>query len=182
MEPSHLPRTLRRLEPGGWVDAARGFARSLCGAGHEAGRLLVVGTVEDEPWHLTAHLADAARWRSLPSLQPTLVRRHVPAGAPPHLSVGLDAVHTAARGTTVLVAAPTAAGDDRLLERLDDARRGGATLLALHAGSEPLDGLVHETLRLPPELPPLEGYEIATHVVATGADVRRRALPWRRGA
>lgn len=182
MEPSDLPRTLRRLEPGGWLDAAREFARSLRGAGHEPGRLLVVGTVEDEPWHLTAHLADAARWRSLPSLQPTLVRRQVPPGAPPHLSVGLSAVHTAARGTTVLVAAPTAAGDGHLLERLDDARRGGATLFALHAGCAPLDDLVHESLPLPRGMSPLEGYEIATHVVASGADARRRGLPWRRGS
>lgn len=182
MEPHDLQRTLRRLEPGGWLAAARGFAASLRGAGHEPGRLLVVGSAEDEPWHLTAHLADAARWRSLPSLQPTLVRRHVPVGAPPHLSVGLDAVHTAARGTTVLVAAPTAPDDDRLLERLDDARRGGATLLALHDGSGPLDGLAHETLLLPQGLPPHEGFETASHVLTARTDVRRRGLSWRRCA
>lgn len=182
MEPSDLPRTLRRLEPGGWPDAARRFARSLRSAGHEPGRLLVVGTAEDEPWHLTAHLADAARWRSLPALQPTLVRWHVPAAAPPHLSVGLDAVHSAARGTTVLVAAPTAAGDDRLLERLDDARRGGATLFALSGGCGPLDELAHESLPLPRGMSPLEGFETATHVLATGADARRGGLRRRRRA
>lgn len=181
MEPHDLQRTLRRLEPGGWLDAARRFAASLRGAGHDPGRLLVVGTPEDEPWHLTAHLADAARWRSLPSLQPTLVRWQVPVGAPAHLSVGLDAVHSAARGTTVLVAAPTAA-DDRLLERLHDARRGGATLFALHPGAGPLDELAHETLPLPRVMPALEGFEAAGHVLTIGTELRRRSLPWRRSA
>lgn len=179
MEPQDLQRTLRRLEPGGWLDAARRFATSLRGAGHEPGRLLVIGTPDDEPWHLTAHLADAARWRSLPALQPTLVRWQVPVGAPAHLSVGLEAVHEAARGTTVLVASPSAA-DERLLERLDDARRGGATVFALHPGAGPLDDLAHESLTLPRVMPALEGFETASHVVTTVTDVRRRSLPWRR--
>lgn len=181
MEPHDLQRTLRRLEPGGWADAARRFATSLRGAGHEPGRLLVLGTPGNEPWHLTAHLADTARWRDLPALQPTLVRWQVPAGAPAHLSVGLDAVHAAARGTTVLVAASSAA-DERLLEHLDDARRGGATLFALHPGSGPLDELVHESLPLPRGVPALEGLETASHVVAAVADVRPRRLTWRRRA
>lgn len=183
MEPHDLRRTLRRLEPGGWPARARCFARALRGAGHEPGRLLVVGTPQDEPWHLTAHLADAARWRSLPVLQPTLVRWQVPAGAPAHLSVGLDAVQLAGRGSTVLVAAPTEADDERLLERLDDARRGGATLLALHPGAGPLDALAHESLPLPPLLSALEGFETASHAVTSlTGDVRRRSLPWRRSA
>lgn len=181
VEPHDLPRTLRRLEPSGWLDAARRFASSLRSAGHDPGRLLVVGTPEDEPWHLAAHLADAARWRSLPSLQPTLVRRQVPVDAPAHLSVGLDAVHTAARGTTVLVAAPGPA-DERLLERLDDARRGGATLFALHPGAGALDELVHASLPLPRTMPALEGFETASHVLSSVADVRRRSLRWRRTA
>lgn len=180
MEPQDLTRTLRRLEPGGWVDSARRFAASLRGAGHEPGRLLVVGTPEDEPWHLTAHLADAARWRSLPSLQPTLVRWAVPPGAPPHLSVGIDAVPSAARGTTLLVAAPTPASDG-LLERLDDARRRGATVFALHPGAGPLDELAHESLPLPPLMAPALGLETASHVVSTAGRARGRALPWRRG-
>lgn len=181
MEPHDLQRTLRRLEPGGWLDAARRFATALRGAGHAPGRLLVVGTAEDEPWHLTAHLADAARWRSLPALQPTLVRWQVPFGAPAHLSVGVDVLHAARRGTTVLVASPGAA-DDRLLERLDDARRGGATLFALHPGHGPLDALAHASLPLPPVLAARDGFETASHVITAVADVRRRALPWRRRA
>ena len=178
MEPYDLPRTLRRLEAA-WVDRARRFAAALRGAGHEPGRLLVVGTPQDEPWHLTAHLADAARWRSLPSLQPTLVRWQVPAGAPAHLSVGIDAVTAATRGTTLLVAAP-AAGDDGLLERLDDARRGGATLFALHPGAGPLDDLAHESLPLPQRLPVVEAFDTASHVLAAAGDGGRRAPRWRR--
>lgn len=179
MKPQDLSRTLRRLEPGGWLDSARRFAAALRGAGHEPGRLLVVGTPDDEPWHLTAHLADTARWRSVPSLQPTLVRWQVPHGAPGHLAVGIDAVQAAGRGTTVLVAAPTQA-DHRLLERLDDARRGGATLLALHPGRGPLDELAHEALPLPAVLPAAEGFETASHLVSALSPPRRAALAWRR--
>ena len=181
MEPVDLERTLRRLEPA-WLGAARSFARSLRTAGHEPGRLLVVGTPEDEPWHLTAHLADTARWRDLEALRPVLVRWRVPEGAPPHLSVGIDVVPRAARGTTVLVASPSPAGD-ALLERLDDARRGGATLFAVHPGAGPLDELAHESLPLPGTdgLPLAAGLETASHVVSSRSlpAPRRRWLPRR---
>lgn len=178
MQPHDLPRTLRHLEPLGWLEAARRFAVSLRSAGHAPGRLLVVGTAQDEPWHLTAHLADAARWQAAPSLAPVLIRRQVPTGAPPHLSVGIDAVHRAARGTTVLVAASGAA-DEQLLERLDDARSGGATLLALHsAGDSALSGLAHDTLLLPPAPSAAHGLDLATHVLTAGEQASR--LPWRR--
>lgn len=166
MQPIDLQRTLRRLEPGGWVATARRFATSLRSAGHEPGRLLVVGTPQDEPWHLTAHLDDAARWRGAEHLRPALVRWHVPAGAPAHLSIGVDAVHRASRGTTVLVAAPSAA-DEALLERLDDARRGGATVLAVHPGGGRLDDVAHDALSLPTTLPPAEAFDTATHVVSS---------------
>ena len=182
MQPHDLERTLRRLEPGGWLGAARRFASSLRTAGPEPGRLLVVGTPDEEPWHLTAHLDETARWRGVDALRPVLARWEVPEGAPPHLSVTVDAVHQARRGTTVLVAAPSSA-DDRLLERLDDARRGGATLFALHAGSQPLEELVHEALALPDlgRLPVSQGLDTATHVVTLAdlQDKRRRALRWR---
>lgn len=175
MQPIDLERTLRRLASGGWLDGARSFAASLRTAGHEPGRLLLVGTPDDEPWHLAAHLDDAARWRGIPTLAPVLARWHVPEGAPPHLAVGIDAVHRAARGTTVLVATPTDA-DARLLERLDDARRGGATLFALHPGSGPLDELAHQSLALPDTSLVVERFETASHVVTSAGldDARRR--------
>lgn len=175
MEPVDLSGTLRRLEPSGWVTAARAFARSLRAAGQDPGRLLVVGTEEEEPWHLTAHLSDAARWGGLPGPPPALVRRHVPEGAPPHLSIGLDAVHRAGRGARVLIAAPTAA-DDLLLERLDDARRHGATLYALHDADRTLENLAHEAL----VIPEIGGLDTATHVLTTPERSRRRGLLRRR--
>ena len=175
MQPRDLQRTLRRLEPGGWLEAARRFASSLRTAGHDPGRLLVVGTPDDEPWHLTAHLDDAARWRGESALQPVLVRWHVPAGAPLHLSVGIDAVHQARRGTTVLVAAQ--GSSDPLLERLHDARRGGATVFALHGGSSDLDELAHASLASP-QLSRLDAtarFDTACHVVsASSGDLRPR--------
>ena len=185
MQPVDLERTLRRLEPSGWLGSARRFAAALRTAGHEPGRLLVGGTPEEEPWHLTAHLDDAARWRDVPTLRPVLARWHVPEGAPPPLSVSVDAVHRARRGTTVLVATPPDA-DDQLLERLDDARRGGATLFALHAGSDSLEQLAHEALVLPElgRVPVSQGLDTATHVVSLGGIElpRRRGLLRRRRA
>lgn len=181
MQPHDLERTLRRLEPSGWLGSARRFASALRSAGHEPGRLLVVGTPDEEPWHLTAHLDEAARYRAVPALTPVLARWVVPPGAPPHLSVSVDAVHRARRGTTVLVAAPSEA-DDRLLERLDDARRGGATLFALHAGSDPLEQLVHEALVLPDlgRIPVSQGLDTATHVVSLTGDQQPRRWTLRR--
>jgi hypothetical protein len=98
-----------------------------------------------------------------------LVRRHVPEGAPPHLSIGLDAVHRATRGERVLIAAPTTA-DDLLLERLDDAKRHGAVLYALHDADRTLEELAHEAL----VLPELGGLDTATHVLTTRELPRRR--------
>lgn len=168
---------LSRLEPSGWMDGARRFSGSLRGAGHEPGRLLVVGTPQQEPWHLTAHLADAARHAGAPELAPVLVRWHVPAGAPPHLAVGIDAVQQARARSTLLVASPCGADED-LLERLADARRRGAVLLAMHDGDEALAGLVHDQLGTPHELG--IGFEAVTHVVAT-PDLARGRRRWPRG-
>jgi hypothetical protein len=178
VQPRDLDRTLRRLAPGGWLESARGFASSLRTAGHEPGRLLVVGSPEEEPWHLAAHLDDTARWRGIPTLRPVLARWHVPEGAPPHLSVGIDAVHRASRGTTVLIATPAAAGD-RLLERVEDARRGGATVFALHPGLGALDELAHESLALPDPSLVVERFETASHGL-TSPDLEARRRRWLR--
>jgi hypothetical protein len=101
----------------------------------------------------------------------------VPEGAPPHLAVGLDALRRDARGATVLVATPHDADDD-LLERLDDARRGGAQLLAVHPGAGPLEEMAHLSLTLPAPtlLTPADGFETAVHVVGAPPVPERRRL------
>jgi hypothetical protein len=124
-------RLLRDLLAGSeWVGRTAAFARSLRRSTRTPGGLLLVGTAGAEPWHLTAHLAEAARSAGVPELVPTLVRHAVPAGAPPHLAVDLARLETAGRGETILVVAPDAPVEG-LLSRLDDARRSGAALFGL---------------------------------------------------
>ncbi|MFF3112119.1 hypothetical protein ACFVSN_23335 [Kitasatospora sp. NPDC057904] len=125
-----------RLAGTGWLEAVGGFAgalrRSVSRRG--AGELLLVGTEAYEPWHLAAHLDDEAAWSDVPRLAPTLLRHGPTAGAPAHLAHGLGRLSGARRGATVLVVAPRAVGAP-LLERVLDARRGGATVLALDGGA-----------------------------------------------
>ena len=64
----------------GWVERTRELGLALR-ATRSAGGLLVVGTPEDEPWHVTAHLADEARLSGFAQLSPTLVRWAPPPGA-----------------------------------------------------------------------------------------------------
>ena len=136
-----------RLADNDWLTRIRVFGAALRTAGHTPGGLLVVGTPEHEPWHFAAHLDDAARFSDQPHLTPTLLRHHIPVGAPPHLAVDLKRLHTAARGHTVLVAAPTAARDD-LLNRIADARQAGAVILTIEAGDADLQSVAHDTLTL----------------------------------
>ncbi len=114
------------------------------------GGLLLVGTAEYEPWHLAAHLVDEAAWSGTPELSPTLVRHGARASDPAHLAVGLGRIEAARRGETLLVVAPSAPGA-LLLERVHDARRAGATVLALDAGDRELGAMAHEALTVPPE-------------------------------
>ncbi len=115
--------------------------RSTPGPGH----LLLVGTPRVEPWHLAAHLDDEARLNVLPQIAPQLVRWNPPAQAPDHLTIGLGRLEQISRGETVFVVAPDVAPDS-LLERVDDARRIGATVLALDAGDDQLGALAHERM------------------------------------
>ena len=148
---------LRELLAGsGWLERTQGFAGALRGAvtrpSAAPGGLLLVGADAEEPWHLAAHLDDEAAWSGLPALSPTLLRRTVPPGAPPHLSVPLRRLEQAGRGETVLVVAPSGS-DGGLLERVHDARRSGATILALEVDLGTADGelrgLAHEALTVP---------------------------------
>ena len=161
-------RTL--LAPTGWVERAAAFGRALRLSSRTAGGLLVVGSPGHEPWHLTAHLDEESRFSGLPELAPTLVRWAPPPGAPAHLSVGLDRLGQAGRGESLLVATPEMAPDP-LLERVHDARRSGATILALDGGDIRLEEMAHEALAIEELSAPLT-FDAAEHLVSAAAGER----------
>ena len=132
----------------GWWSRARTLGEAVRRT-RSPGGLMLVGTPEVEPWHLTAHLDDEARYSGLAQLRPTLVRWSPPLDAPPHLAIGLERLKAASRGETVFVVSPGAA-PDALLERVDDARRIGATVLSLDGGDPALEALAHERMTISP--------------------------------
>ena len=136
------------LSTSGWVERTRDFAGSLRRSTARPGGLLLVGTPEEEPWHLAAHLDDEARFSGVLELKPTLVRYAPPPEAPPHLAIGLDRLQAVSRGETLFVVAPGAA-PEQLLERVADAKRIGATILSIDDGDEDLAGLAHDRLIVP---------------------------------
>ncbi|MBV9204764.1 MAG: hypothetical protein JO037_05030 [Actinobacteria bacterium] len=142
--------TLRALlAPTGWLERTRAFALGLRRATRTPGGLLLVGTPDDEPWHLAAHLDEESQLSGIGELMPTLVRWQVPDGAPAHLRVGLDRLAAARRGETLFVVSPSAAPVP-LLERVDDVRRTGATIFALDQGDPELRALAHESMAIRP--------------------------------
>src|SRR6266436_3204030 len=92
-----------RCSPTGWLERTRYFAGALRRRARTPNGLLIVGTPADEPWHMTAHLADESQLAGLPELMPTLIRWAPPPGAPPHLSIGLERLEQAGRSETLLV-------------------------------------------------------------------------------
>jgi hypothetical protein len=157
------------LAPTGWLDRAAEFARAMRGSARTPGGLLLVGTPEHEPWHFAAHLDDESRLAGLPGLAPTLVRWNPPPGAPAHLSVSLTRLRDAGRGDSLVVVSPQAAPDG-LLERVCDARKGGATILALDRGDPRLGGVAHEALTVAPTAPLT--FDAAQHLVSAAAGER----------
>src|ERR1700716_155905 len=98
------------LGPGGWLEQTRSFARARRGGAPRApGELLLVGTPDEEPWHLAAHLDQESRLAGIPGLAPTLARWSPPPAAPPHLRVGLARLEAARRGETLFVVSSAAA-------------------------------------------------------------------------
>jgi hypothetical protein len=138
--------------------------------------LLIVGTADDEPWHMTAHLADESRLAGLPELAPTLVRWAPEPGAPAHLAVGIDRLRAATRAETLLVVSQQAAPAE-LLERVQDVRRAGATVFALDQDDPELDQLAHEALPVSPATAPVS-FDGAQHLVTSSV----AAEPALRGA
>jgi hypothetical protein len=163
---SQRARQLRELLAAtGWVERTTDFAATLRGSTKHPGGLLLVGTPEEEPWHLAAHLDDEARLSGIAEIAPTLVRWSPPPGAPPHLAVGLARIEATRRGETLFVVAPGSA-PEQLLQRVADARRIGATILSIDDGDHELDDLVHDRLVVPSQ-------QIA---VADDVDVRRASV------
>jgi hypothetical protein len=161
--------TLRALlAPSGWLDRARAFTQGMRKATRSPGGFLLVGTPDDEPWHLTAHLDEESRLAGIPELMPTLVRWQVPEGAPAHLRIGLERLEAAQRGETLFVVSPATAPVP-LLERVDDARRTGATIFALDQGDPELDALAHEslTIRTGFDVPALVSFGAAQHLISS---------------
>ncbi|GLW97078.1 hypothetical protein Misp02_11650 [Microtetraspora sp. NBRC 16547] len=158
----------------GWLERTRELGLALRTT-RSPGGLLLVGTPDDEPWHLTAHLADEARLSGLSQLSPTLLRWSPPANAPAHLSVGLDRLREARHGETLFVVSEEEAPVP-LLEHVDDARRTGATILALDGGDPNLESLAHDSLAVPRLDGPLS-FDGAQHLVSSAAgDIRRIGL------
>ncbi len=162
--------TLRALlAPTGWLDRTAAFAHALRRSARTPNGLLIFGPAQDEPWHITAHLAEESRLADLPELAPTLVRWAPAPGAPAHLSVGLDRLASATPGETLLVVsgglAPAA-----LLERVHDVRRAGATVFALDQDDPELDQLAHESLQVSPGTAPIS-FDAAQHLVSSAVTV-----------
>lgn len=158
-----------------WLQQARSFAHALRGAAPRTpGGLLIVGTPDDEPWHLAAHLDQESRLAQIPGLAPTLVRWAPPRDAPPHLRIGLERIASAGRGETLFVVSGEAA-PPALLERVHDARRVGATILAMDAGDPDLDDMAHEAFAVEPGRAPVS-FDAAQHLVsaATGEPTATR--------
>jgi hypothetical protein len=156
--------------------------------------LMLFGPVDDEPWHLTAHLDDELHRAGIEDLRPSLVRWAPPPDAPPHLAIGLDRLRDAGRGESLLVVAEDAPADT-LLERISDVRRRGTTIFSIGNGDSELTSLSHETLvpellvpdgfgwtsREVLEQQPAEGFETAQHLVSlAAADEEAGRSGWRR--
>jgi hypothetical protein len=58
-----------------------------------------------------------------------------------------------------------------LLERVNDARKVGATILAMNQGDPELDGLAHEALTIQPGATPVS-FTVAQHLVSAAAGER----------
>ena len=160
--------TLRALlAPTGWLERTRAFTLGLRTATRSPGGLMLVGTPDEEPWHLTAHLDEESRLSGIPELMPTLVRWQVPQDAPAHLRVGLERLEAARRGETLFVVSPSTAPVP-LLERVDDAKRTGATIFALDQGDPELDALAHEAMTIAPGpgVPGMMSFGAAQHLIS----------------
>jgi hypothetical protein len=169
----------RFREASGWTRRAWDLGQELRPASVSAGQLFVVGTPAHDAWHVAAHLDDEATFSGVCSLRPTLLRWQPPTSGPAHLRVSVDELTRSGRGRAVLVVAPDALAETEL-ERLADARRAGATLLAVsgaHEHTGDLADLAHECAVVDASHG-LEDVGLASHLVTVSAGTA--ILPRRR--
>ena len=140
------------------------FAQVL-GGQERSLRLFVLGSPDFEPWHFTAHLAEEAEQVGRRDLAPTLLRWKIPPGAPQHLSNSTDEISSVARNGTLLVVSPHGDSGD-LLNRVDDARKQGSHILAIHQEGSELIGLSHEVLGID-SLRTSQEIEISQHLITS---------------
>lgn len=164
-------RSVRRLirSLGDLGREARSFGWALGSRSAGPGKLLIVGTPTYEPWHFTAHLTDEARRSNRPDLSPTLARWQIATGAPAHLSVSVDEVARASRDCTVLVIPDCV--DPGLLERISDAHKRGARVMAIEREGSLLDSYSHEYLMVDKGHTEHD-YDLCQHIVTAVAPVR----------
>ncbi|WP_343233422.1 hypothetical protein [Streptomonospora sp. PA3] len=167
MDAQHVALLRELLASTPWLERTEDFAKALRRT-RDPGGLMLIGTPEDEPWHLAAHLDDEARYSGLPQLAPSLVRWQPPPDAPDHLRIGLDRLEQARRGETLFVVNSEEQAPVPLLERVDDARRTGATVLSLDQGDRELTSLAHDSISLRPDREPLT-FEGLQHLVSSAA-------------
>lgn len=136
------------LQPTEWPGRVSDFALDMRRFTRNQDGLLLVGTPDDEPWHLAAHLDETSRWEGIPEISPVLVRWSPPREGPQHLTMGLRRLDYIRRGDLVLVVAPSVA-PPRLLERADDVRRKGGTVFSIDTGDKELASVAHESLSVP---------------------------------
>ena len=159
----------------GWTRRAWELGQELRPASESAGQLYVVGTPHHDAWHVAAHLDDEARFTGLHTLRPRLLRWRPPAEAPAHLRLGVDELRQDAHGRAVLVIAPDPLAEDEL-ERLADAKRAGATLMAVTTSADELAGLAHESAVVDSPAPAqaLDDVGFAGHVLTVSAGTALR--------
>lgn len=135
--------------------------------------LMLFGPVDDEPWHLTAHLDDELHRAGVEDMRPSLVRWAPPPDAPPHLAIGLDRLRDSGRGESLLVVAEDNPAPT-LLERISDVRRRGTTIFSIGNGDSELTSLSHEALV--PELLVPDGFGWTSRQVEYDHDEPQSAL------
>jgi hypothetical protein len=148
------------------------FANALGGRRDMSDRLLVIGTPEFEPWHFVAHLAEEAKRDHRADLIPTLVRWEVPQGAPAHLAVTVSELNQLTRHQTLLIVS-SCSHSPQLLERVTDAKKRGARIMAVHRDDADLADISHEMLSVDP-LRDDHDFDLTQHLVTDIAPMVER--------